>query len=73
MTKTAYLYTFYPRTRVIADPTEFDNEEDFFEHLSAKAREQMCEEIEMYLNGENGEYEEDTEVPYGEGYKDEEK
>ena len=70
MAKTAYLYTFYPRTRVIADPDEFENEDALFEYLTKKAREQMKEELDGYLCGDNGEYEEDEEVPYGEGYDD---
>lgn len=67
MAKTAYLYTFHPRTRVVADPNDFKNEDELFEYLSKKAREQMLENgIEDYLYGDNGEYEEDTECPFGE-------
>lgn len=68
MAKTAYLYTFHATTRVVADPSEFENEDKFFEYLSKKAREQMIANgIDKYLYGDNGEYEEDLEVPYNEG------
>lgn len=71
MAKTAYLFSFYPRTRVIADPSDFKTEDELYEHLCKKAREQMIANgIEDYLCGDNGEYEEDLEVPYEE---DEEK
>lgn len=66
MAKTAYLFDFSVRTRVIADPNDFRCEDDFFTYLSIKAREQMLNNgIEGYLCGDNGEYEEDTECPYG--------
>ena len=65
MAKTAYLFTFHPTTRVVADPNDFKNENDFFNHLATKAREQMEKDLANYLYGENGEYEEDTECPFG--------
>lgn len=65
MAKTAYLYTFHPRTRVVADPNDFRCEEDIYEYITVKAREQMEKDLANYLNGENGEYEEDEECPYG--------
>ncbi len=65
MAKTAYLYTFHPRTRVVADPNDFRCEEDLYEYITIKAREQMEKDLADYLNGENGEYEEDEECPYG--------
>lgn len=66
MAKTAYLFTFYPRTRVVADPNDFKNEDELYDYLSRKAREQMLENgIEDYLCGDNGEYEEDEECPFG--------
>ena len=66
MAKTAYLYTFHPRTRVVADPNDFQCEEDLYNYITAKAREQMLNNgIEDYLCGDNGEYEEDTECPFG--------
>jgi hypothetical protein len=72
MAKTAYLYTFHPTTRVVADPSDFKNEEDLYEYLSIKAREQMLSNgIGQYLCGDNGEYSEDTECPYGTLEKDE--
>ena len=70
MAKTAYLFTFQPTTRVIADPNEFKTEDELYEHLSKKAREKMLTEIENYLCGDNGEYEEDTECPFGTFYGD---
>ena len=66
MAKTAYLFYFHPATRVVADPNDFRCENDFFDYLAAKAREQMLNNgIEGYLCGDNGEYEEDTECPFG--------
>lgn len=65
MAKAAYLYTFHPRTRVVADPNDFRCEEDLYEYITVKAREQMEKDLANYLNGENGEYEEDEECPYG--------
>ena len=66
MAKTAYLFYFYPATRVVADPDDFKTEEELYEHLTKKAREQMLNNgIENYLCGDNGEYEEDTECPFG--------
>ena len=65
MAKTAYLYTFHPCTRVVADPNDFRCEEDLFEYLTTIAREQMEKDLANYLFGDNGEYEEDTECPYG--------
>ena len=66
MAKTAYLYTFCPRTRVVADPNDFADEQELFEHLTKLAREQMIDNgIDGYLFGDNGEYEEDTECPFG--------
>lgn len=65
MAKTAYLFTFHPTTRVVADPNDFRCEEDLYEYLVIKAREQMEKDLANYLNGDNGEYEEDEECPYG--------
>ena len=66
MAKKAYLYTFHPTTRVVADPSGFKSEDDLYDYITAKAREQMLNNgIEQYLCGDNGEYEEDTECPYG--------
>ena len=65
MAKTAYLYTFHPRTRIVADPDDFATEEELFEYLSKTAREKMDADLENYLFGENGEYEEYTECPFG--------
>ena len=65
MAKTAYLFTFCPRTRVVADPNDFKNEDELYDYLSRKAREQMKEDIDNYLCGDNGEYEEDEECPFG--------
>lgn len=65
MAKTAYLFTFHPTTRVVADPDDFRCEEDFYDYITAKAREQMEKDLANYLLGDNGEYEEDTECPFG--------
>ncbi len=65
MAKTAYLVTISPRTRVIADPNDFRNEDDLYDYLIQKARENMMSDPKGYLCGDNGEYEEDTECPYG--------
>ena len=65
MAKKAYLITFHPTTRVVADPNNFRCEEDLFEYLATIAREQMAKDLANYLFGDNGEYEEDTECPYG--------
>jgi len=65
MAKTAYLFTFCPRTRVVADPNDFKDEDELYDYLTRKAREQMCGDIDNYLCGDNGEYEEDEECPFG--------
>lgn len=65
MAKTAYLFTFTPTTRVVADPNDFRCQEDFYEYLAIKAKEQMMADIGNYICGDNGEYEEDTECPFG--------
>ena len=65
MAKTAFLYTFHPTTRVVADPDDFRCEEDFYDYITTKAREQMEKDLSNYLFGDNGEYEEDTECPFG--------
>ena len=65
MAKTAYLFTFHPTTRVVADPNNFRNEEDLFGYLATVAREQMAKDLANYLFGDNGEYVEDTECPFG--------
>jgi len=65
MAKTAYLYTFHPTTRVVADPDDFRYEDDFYDYITAKAREQMEKDLANYLQGDNGEYEKDTECPFG--------
>ena len=70
MAKTAYLYTFHPTTRVVADPNDFANEQELFEHLTKLAREKMNNDLPNYLYGENGEYTEDTECPCGTFEKD---
>ena len=65
MAKTAYLFDFSVRTRVIADPNDFRDEGEFYDYLSWKAREKILSNAESYLNGDNGEYVEDEECPYG--------
>ena len=65
MAKTAYLFDFSVRTRVIADPNDFRDKYDFYDYLAQKAREQILSDPANYLCGDNGEYEEDTECPFG--------
>ena len=66
MAKTAYLYDFSVFTRVVADPDDFKDENDLYDYLTRKARENILSDPENYLFGENGHYEEDTECPFGE-------
>lgn len=71
MAKTAYLFDFSVRTRVVADPNDFRCKEDLFDFLCQKAREQVLADPENYLFRDNGDYAEDEECPYGD-YPDEE-
>ena len=71
MAKVALLVDFAPRTRVVVDVPEGMSVEDYLEDntnydkVVAQARAQMCEEIENYLSGENMEWNEDSECPFG--------
>lgn len=65
MAKTAYLYDFSIMTRVVANPDDFKTEEELYDYLTSKAREQILSDPQDYLCGDNGNYEEDEECPYG--------
>ena len=65
MAKTAYLYDFAVMTRVVANPDDFKSEKELYEYLTQKAREQILAEPQDYLCGDNGNYIEDEECPYG--------
>ena len=65
MAKTAYLYDFSIMTRVVADPDDFKSEEELYAYLTQKAREQILSDPQNYLCGDNGNYEEDEECPFG--------
>ncbi len=65
MAKTAYLYDFAIMTRVVANPDDFKTEEELYAYLTKKAREQILSEPQDYLCGDNGDYQEDEECPYG--------
>lgn len=71
MAKVALLVDFVPRTRVVIDipdnmtVEQYLENDDAYDALAQQARNQMCEGISDYLNGENMEWQEDTECPYG--------
>ena len=67
MAKTAFLVSFCPMTRVVIDVKDADNltpeEQDL---LVAQARQQIMDDAECKLNGENiDEVRLDDECPYG--------
>ena len=76
MTKKAYLVTFVTTTRVTVDvPEDFDvhncnlvveEYEKAWDSIVKEARENILENPECYLYGDNVEIEEDEECPYGE-------
>jgi hypothetical protein len=70
MAKTAYLLTFHATTRIVVDSDKNPFEDDeLFSKCVATARKRMLDfGIEEYLCGDNAEIEEDTEVPYSDGY-----
>ena len=71
MVKIALLVDFEPRTRVVIDVPKgmsvekYLQDDNNYEALVKKAREQMLPEIENYLNGENLVWQEDDECPFG--------
>lgn len=65
MAKTAYLFDFSVCTRVVADPDDFEDEYQLFGYLCHKARENILSDAENYLCGDNGDYCEDEECPFG--------
>lgn len=71
MAKVALLVDFVPRTRVVIDVPDnmtverYLENNDAYDALAQQARNQMCEEISGYLNGENMEWQEDMECPFG--------
>ncbi len=70
--KIAFLVTFSPMTRVVVDveDSSLEQGDDYLKVVRA-ARNQMLEDIMDYLNGETVDsIEEDTEIPYPEGYND---
>ena len=76
MTKKAYLVTFATTTRVTVDvPEDFDvhdcslileEHKKAWDSIVKEARENILENPENYLYGDNVEIEEDKECPYGE-------
>ena len=76
MTKKAYLVTFTTTTRVVVDvPEDFDvnnynlvikEHEIAWDSIVKEARENILENPECYLYGDNVEVIEDEECPYGE-------
>ena len=67
MAKTAFLVSFCPMTRVVIDVQNPDNlTEQEYDEIVAKAREQILENTDERINGENiDEVRTDDECPYG--------
>ena len=71
MAKVALLVDFEPRTRVVVDipdgvsVEEWLEKQENFDAVAQKARDNMLEEINNYLMGENMYWQEDTECPFG--------
>ena len=75
MSKKAYLVTFNATTRVVVDvPDDFDvhncnliiaDHEKAFDSIIQEARDNILEDPENYLYGDNAEIFEDDECPYG--------
>jgi hypothetical protein len=75
MAKKAYLVTFTTTTRVIVNvPEDFDvhdcnliikEHEEAYDSIIKEARENILENPENYIYGDNAEIEDDTECPYG--------
>jgi hypothetical protein len=75
MMKKAYLVTFTTTTRVVVDIPEGFNpnncnlvikeHEEAYDSIIREARENILENPENYIYGDNAEIEEDIECPYG--------
>ena len=75
MAKKAYLVTFTTTTRVVVDiPENFSPNncnlvikeyEEAYDSIIREARENILENPENYIYGDNAEIEEDIECPYG--------
>lgn len=75
--KKAYLVTFTTTTRVVADiPDDFDvndcnlviaEHSNAYDAIIEAARDNILENPQVYLYGDNAEVEEDLEMPYEEG------
>lgn len=71
MAKSAYLLTFHATTRIVIDSDKdpFIDDELFWK-MCVAARERMSCDLESYLDADNAEIEEDTEMPYTPDYDD---
>ena len=71
MAKVALLVDFEPRTRVVVDipngvsVEEWLEKQENFDAVAQKARDNMLEDINNYLMGENMYWQEDKECPFG--------
>ena len=71
MAKIALLVEFCPRTRILVDVPQgvsidrWLENNDNYDKVVEQARDNMCQQIEGYLNGENMAWEEDIECPAG--------
>ena len=75
MAKKAYLATFTTTTRVVVDiPEDFNpnncnlvikEHEEAYDSIIREARENILENPENYIYGDNAEIDEDIECPYG--------
>lgn len=71
MAKKAYLLTFHTTTRIVVDSDKDPFVDDeLFANMCDAARERMRCDLASYLDADNAEIEDDTEMPYTPDYDD---